>query len=75
MAGDPLLVVLLIGLGFRAFSMSPGAIPMVKRGLAALDSRVAIDLARRARRARSAEEVNALLAPVGDSMHGAVGVT
>jgi hypothetical protein len=55
--------------------MSPGAIPMVKRGLAALDSRVAIDLARRARRARSAEEVNALLAPVADSMHGAVGVT
>jgi phosphoenolpyruvate-protein kinase (PTS system EI component) len=74
MAGDPLLVVLLLGFGFRAFSMSAGAIPMVKRGLAVLDSRVAIDLARQARRARSADEVNALLAPIADAMHGAAGV-
>ena len=64
MAGDPVLVALLVGLGFRAFSMTPGAIPVVKRALAAFDSRRAAEIARAARRARSAEEVNELLAPL-----------
>jgi phosphotransferase system enzyme I (PtsI) len=71
MAADPLLVGLLIGLGFRTFSMTPSAIPIVKRGLAALDSRQAADVARLALRARSIDEVDALLAPIADAMHRA----
>ena len=31
MASDPSLIGLLIGLGFRAFSMTPSAIPLVRR--------------------------------------------
>ena len=71
MAADPLLVGLLVGLGFRTFSMTPAAIPIVKRGLAALDSRQAADAARRALRARSVDEVDAVLAPMADAMHRA----
>ena len=62
---------MLIGLGFRAFSMTPGAIPVVKRGLAALDSQEAVRIARQALRARSADDVNALLEPVAVKMHQA----
>ncbi len=68
MAADPLLVALLVGLGFRALSMSPGAIPVVKHALAALDSRHANDLARRALRADSVEAVHALLEPMAEAM-------
>ncbi len=71
MAADPLLVGLLVGLGFRTFSMAPAAIPLVKRGLLALDGRQAADVARRALRARSVDDVDALLAPMADAMHRA----
>ena len=71
MAADPLLVGLLVGLGFRTFSMTPTAIPIVKRGLAAIDGRQAADAARRALRARSVDEVDAVLAPMADAMHRA----
>jgi len=71
MAADPLLVGLLVGLGFRTFSMTPAAIPIVKRGLAALDGRQAAEAARRALRARSVDEVDAVLAPMADAMHRA----
>jgi phosphotransferase system enzyme I (PtsI) len=71
MAADPLLVAILVGMGFRAFSMTPAAIPVVKRGLSALDSREAAVVARRAVRARSADEVSALLEPIADAMHQA----
>ncbi|HKV98465.1 MAG TPA: phosphoenolpyruvate--protein phosphotransferase, partial [Vicinamibacterales bacterium] len=71
MAADPLLVGLLVGLGFRTFSMTPAAIPIVKRGLAALDGRQAADAARRALRARSVDDVDAVLAPMADAMHRA----
>ncbi len=64
MAGDPLLVVLLVGLGFRSFSLTPKAIPLVKQTLGSIDSRTATDLARRAVRARSATAVQDLLEPV-----------
>jgi phosphotransferase system enzyme I (PtsI) len=74
MAADPLLLALLVGLGFRAFSLTPGAIPMVKRGLAAGDSREAAALARLALRARSADEVESALAPVAEAMHRAAQV-
>ncbi len=68
MAADPLMAALLMGLGFRAFSMTPAAIPVVKRGLRALDSRQATRLARQALIARSADEVHALLAPLSAAM-------
>jgi phosphotransferase system enzyme I (PtsI) len=71
MAADPLLVAMLVGLGFRAFSMAPAAIPIVKQGLTALDSRRAKQIAFEALKARSAEEVNVLLRPIADAMHQA----
>jgi phosphotransferase system enzyme I (PtsI) len=69
MAADPLLVALLIGLGFRRFSMTPSAIPIVKRALLSIDSREARTLARQAVRAASAEAVHQLLLPLADAMH------
>jgi phosphotransferase system enzyme I (PtsI) len=71
MAGDPVLVALLVGLGFRTFSMSPSAIPLVKRSLASLDSTLAIRTARHAALARTAAEVQAILEPVADAFHKA----
>jgi phosphotransferase system enzyme I (PtsI) len=71
MAADPLLVAMLVGLGFRAFSMAPAAIPVVKRGLSALDSRKAEEVAGAALKARSAEEVSVLLQPIAEAMHQA----
>jgi phosphoenolpyruvate-protein phosphotransferase (PTS system enzyme I) len=70
MAADPLLVALLVGMGFRSFSMTPSAIPAVKHGLAALDSRQAADLARRALRADSVDAVHAVLEPLALTMAG-----
>lgn len=71
MAGDPVLVALLIGLGFRTFSMAPSAIPLVKRSLASLDSAQAIRTARHAVGARTAAEVQAILEPIVDAIHKA----
>jgi hypothetical protein len=51
--------------------MTPSAIPIVKRGLAAVDSRQAATVALAALRARSVDEVDALLAPLADAMHRA----
>ena len=68
MAADPLMVALLVGLGFRAFSMTPAAIPVVKRGLRAVDTREAVRLAREALVADSAEDVHILLAPLAAAM-------
>jgi phosphotransferase system enzyme I (PtsI) len=61
MAADPVLVGLLVGLGFRSFSMSPAAIPIVKRGLLSFDSQVAAAVAREALGAASAEAARAAL--------------
>ena len=71
MAADPLLVALLVGLGFRSFSMTPAAIPVVKRGLTTLHTRDAVVAARNALRATTAEDVHAILAPIADAMHRA----
>ncbi len=71
MAADPLLVAILVGLGFRTFSVTPSAIPVLKQSLATLTLSVARDVARRALRARSADEVQAILTPVADAMHRA----
>jgi phosphotransferase system enzyme I (PtsI) len=61
MASDPQLVAVLVGLGFRAFSMAPGAIPIVKRALAELNTTEAAEVARRACRARSAADAAGLV--------------
>jgi phosphotransferase system enzyme I (PtsI) len=70
-AADPLLVALLVGLGFRTFSMTPSAIPVVKRSLTTFNSRQARELAGRALTAASAAEVHALLEPLAEAMHQA----
>lgn len=70
MAADPLMVGLLVGLGFRSFSMTPAAIPVVKRGVRAIHSRVARRVARAALLADSAESVHAVLAPLASAMTG-----
>ena len=71
MAADPLLVGLLVGLGFRTFSMTPSAIPIVKRALLAVDSRDAARVARAATRASSPDAVHRLLEPMAEAMHRA----
>jgi phosphotransferase system enzyme I (PtsI) len=72
MAADPLLVPLLVGLGYRRFSMAPAAIAGVKHALSALDVRQATILARQAVLARSAHEVDQLLAVMARSVREAV---
>ncbi len=71
MAAEPALVGLLVGLGFRSFSMTPAAIPAVKRGLSGLDSREAARIARAALRAPSADSARALVDPLATLMHSA----
>jgi phosphotransferase system enzyme I (PtsI) len=71
MAADPLLAAILVGLGFRRFSVTPAAIPVLKQGLATLEMSVARDVARRALHAESTDEVQAILTPVADAMHRA----
>jgi phosphotransferase system enzyme I (PtsI) len=70
MAADPLMVALLVGLGFRSFSMTPASIPVVKRGVRAIHSRVARRVARAALLAESAEAVHIALAPLAAAMTG-----
>jgi phosphotransferase system enzyme I (PtsI) len=71
MAADPLLAVLLVGLGFRSLSMTPAAIPIIKRSLMSVDTRQATDVVRRALRARSADDVHTALEPIAEAMHQA----
>jgi phosphoenolpyruvate-protein phosphotransferase (PTS system enzyme I) len=68
MASDPVMVALLVGMGFRSFSMAAAAVPMVKQKLGAVDSREAALIARRALRQDSADGVRALLAPLAEVM-------
>jgi phosphotransferase system enzyme I (PtsI) len=68
MAADPLLVSMLVGLGFRTFSMTPTAIPVVKRALGAVSTADAGRLARRALHARSAGEIRAMLEPLAEAL-------
>lgn len=72
MAADPLMVPLLVGLGFRSFSMTPAAIPGVKHALSALNTRQATTMARQAVLARSAHDVDRLLAAMARSVREAV---
>ncbi len=68
MAADPRLLPLLVGLGLDEFSMAPTAIPLAKRVLRGLHAGAATHTAARALRARTAEEVNALLAVPADGL-------
>jgi phosphotransferase system enzyme I (PtsI) len=61
MAADPQLAAVLVGLGFREFSMSPGAIPLVKQALGEVDTAEAAEVARAACASRSAGEAAALV--------------
>lgn len=64
MAADPLMVALLVGMGFRGFSMAAAAIPAVKEQIASVDSTEAAAVARRALRVETADAVRALLVPL-----------
>jgi len=71
MAAEPALVGLLVGLGFRSFSMTTAAIPGVKRSLSRLDSREATRIARAALRAPTADGVRALVDTLAASVRDA----
>ena len=61
MAGDPQYTDLLLGLGLRRFSVSPGEILSVKRAIRASNLSAANALAQRVLAMRSVAEVRALL--------------
>ncbi|MFP4144646.1 MAG: phosphoenolpyruvate--protein phosphotransferase [Phycisphaeraceae bacterium] len=61
MAGHPLLACLLVGLGVRSLSMTPGRAARVRQMLRALDCGEADAMARRALAARSRGEVEVIL--------------
>ena len=61
MASDPALVGLLVGLGLTEFSMTPGAIPIVRQVVQELTARDARRLAGHALRLATAAEIEAYL--------------
>jgi len=61
MAAEPLQAVVLVGLGFRALSMTPSAIPRVKEGLRAVRAADAAGLAERCLKLASGAEIEALV--------------
>jgi phosphotransferase system enzyme I (PtsI) len=62
MAGNPLAVPILVGLGIGELSASPSAVPVIKEIIRALDFGDADTAARRALAAGTAAEVNAISA-------------
>lgn len=61
MAGDPAMTVILVGLGLRSFSMTPGNIPLVKKVVQHVRSTQARQIARQALKLTTAKEIRALL--------------
>jgi phosphotransferase system enzyme I (PtsI) len=59
MAGDPLYIPMLLGLGVEEFSMNPMAIPVVKRVIRMTSQEKARETTGRALRLHTVEEVNA----------------
>jgi len=57
MAADPLLAIVLLGLGLRTFSMNPIFIPRVKKALRAVEVRTVRQVVQQAMKLRSAQEV------------------
>ncbi|MCG8479231.1 MAG: phosphoenolpyruvate--protein phosphotransferase [Spirochaetales bacterium] len=64
MAGDPLAIPLLLGMGLDEFSMSPSAIPDAKERLRALSREALRDVVSQCLDAESAAEVRSVLARV-----------
>jgi phosphotransferase system enzyme I (PtsI) len=62
MAADPLMAMLLVGLGFRELSMTPAAIPRVKAAVRSARVDRAREVARRCLALRTAGEIEGLLA-------------
>jgi phosphotransferase system enzyme I (PtsI) len=62
MASDPLLVKLLVGCGLREFSMTPGAIPMVRRVVTDTSARQMVRLVARVLALATADEIERCLA-------------
>jgi phosphotransferase system enzyme I (PtsI) len=58
MAGDPLYVTVLLGLGVEEFSMNAAAIPVIKRVIRMISLVEAREFARQALRRVTVEEVN-----------------
>ncbi len=66
MASDPALLTLLVGLGLREFSMTPGAIGVAKQALAELRAAELRALARRILQLPTVDEIEReLLAALG----------
>ena len=61
LAGEPLAIPILLGLGLDAFSMNPPAIPIAKQIIRALSYEAVQDVARRALQLDSAEAVTDLV--------------
>jgi phosphotransferase system enzyme I (PtsI) len=57
MASDPALLMLLVGLGLREFSMTPGAIPIAKQALADMRTDELGALARRVLRLATVDDI------------------
>ncbi len=57
MAGDPLFTVLLLGMGLRAFSCTPPAIPEVKKVIRSVTMEQALEVARRVMNFDSEKEI------------------
>ena len=61
MCSEPIYSVLLLGLGLRSFSLSPIAIPTVKRIIRQLSMRDAVEVAKRCLSHESADESQTFL--------------
>ena len=72
MAGDPVMVALLVGLGIPGVQHGAGRDSGRERVLSALDTREAVVLARRARQAMSSDAARALVEPLVAAVHSAV---
>jgi phosphoenolpyruvate-protein phosphotransferase (PTS system enzyme I) len=62
MAADPIVLTLLVGLGLTEFSMAPTAVPLAKQAVRGLSAGDATRMAARTLRARTASDVEKLLA-------------
>lgn len=61
MAGDPLLAVLLLGLGLRSFSVAPSSLPMLKTTLTRVRATEAERIANEVLKLSTVDDINALL--------------
>jgi phosphotransferase system enzyme I (PtsI) len=64
MAGDPLAVILLVGLGLDEFSMVPAVLPEIKKIIRSIKSREAKRIAEKALSFSTEEEVEQYLREV-----------